>query len=49
MLRCDSKLGARRTTRCAGAQVPPSMKFYLEGEMPDYLLAKDIILQVRSV
>ncbi len=27
-------------------QVPPTMRFYLDGEMPSYLLAKDIILQV---
>ena len=29
-----------------GRQVPASMKFDLNGEMPDYLLAKDIILQI---
>ena len=27
-------------------QVPASMKFDLNGQMPDYLLAKDIILQI---
>jgi len=26
-------------------QVPPTMRFQLEGEMPEYLLAKDLILQ----
>jgi homoaconitase/3-isopropylmalate dehydratase large subunit len=28
-------------------QVPPTMRFVLDGEMPEYLLAKDLILQVR--
>ena len=27
-------------------QVPPTLKFVMDGEMPDYLLAKDLILQV---
>ena len=27
-------------------QVPPTMRFVLDGEMPPYLLAKDLILQV---
>jgi hypothetical protein len=27
-------------------QVPPTMRFLLEGEMPEYLLAKDLILQI---
>jgi hypothetical protein len=27
-------------------QVPPTMRFVLDGEMPEYLLAKDLILQV---
>lgn len=26
-------------------KVPPTMRFTLDGEMPDYLLAKDLILQ----
>jgi 3-isopropylmalate/(R)-2-methylmalate dehydratase large subunit len=29
-------------------QVPPTMRFVLDGEMPEYLLAKDLILQVRE-
>lgn len=29
-------------------QVPPTMRFVLDGEMPEYLLAKDLILQVRA-
>ena len=28
-------------------QVPPTIRFVLDGEMPPYLLAKDLILQVR--
>ncbi|OMP03153.1 Aconitase/3-isopropylmalate dehydratase large subunit, alpha/beta/alpha, partial [Corchorus capsularis] len=27
-------------------KVPPSLRFVLDGEMPDYLLAKDLILQI---
>lgn len=27
-------------------QVPPTMRFVMDGEMPEYLLAKDLILQV---
>jgi len=27
--------------------VPPTIRFVLDGEMPPYLLAKDLILQVR--
>lgn len=27
-------------------KVPPTMRFILEGEMPPYLLAKDLILQI---
>lgn len=27
-------------------QVPPTLRFVMDGEMPDYLLAKDLILQV---
>ncbi|KAJ0093626.1 hypothetical protein Patl1_25711 [Pistacia atlantica] len=27
-------------------KVPPTLRFVLEGEMPDYLLAKDLILQI---
>lgn len=27
-------------------QVPPTLRFILDGEMPSYLLAKDLILQV---
>jgi hypothetical protein len=27
-------------------KVPPTMRFVLDGEMPEYLLAKDLILQV---
>ena len=27
-------------------QVPPTLRFVLEGEMPSYLLAKDLILQI---
>ncbi len=27
-------------------QVPPTMRFVLEGEMPSYLMAKDLILQI---
>lgn len=27
-------------------QVPPTLRFVLDGEMPKYLLAKDLILQV---
>ena len=27
-------------------KVPPSIRFVLDGEMPPYLLAKDIILQI---
>nr|CAD1837116.1 unnamed protein product [Ananas comosus var. bracteatus] len=27
-------------------KVPPTMRFVLDGEMPDYLLAKDLILQI---
>jgi 3-isopropylmalate/(R)-2-methylmalate dehydratase large subunit len=27
-------------------QVPASLRFVLEGEMPPYLLAKDLILQI---
>jgi hypothetical protein len=29
--------------------VPPTLRFVMDGEMPDYLLAKDLILQVRSL
>lgn len=32
---------------CAG-QVPPTMRFVMDGEMPEYLLAKDLILQVSE-
>jgi 3-isopropylmalate/(R)-2-methylmalate dehydratase large subunit len=28
-------------------KTPPTMRFVLDGEMPPYLLAKDLILQVR--
>lgn len=28
------------------SQVPPTLRFVMDGEMPDYLLAKDLILQV---
>ena len=28
-------------------QVPPTLLFVMDGEMPNYLLAKDLILQVR--
>lgn len=27
-------------------QVPPTLRFVMDGEMPNYLLAKDLILQV---
>ncbi|KAF9677774.1 hypothetical protein SADUNF_Sadunf08G0142400 [Salix dunnii] len=27
-------------------EVPPTLKFVMDGEMPDYLLAKDLILQI---
>lgn len=27
-------------------QVPPTLRFVMDGEMPSYLLAKDLILQV---
>ncbi|KAF8401991.1 hypothetical protein HHK36_012942 [Tetracentron sinense] len=27
-------------------QVPPTLRFVMDGEMPDYLLAKDLILQI---
>jgi aconitase A len=27
-------------------KVPPTMRFVMDGEMPEYLLAKDLILQV---
>jgi len=30
-------------------QVPPTLKFVIDGEMPDYLLAKDLILQVSLI
>lgn len=30
-------------------QVPPTMRFVMDGEMPEYLLAKDLILQVRQL
>lgn len=30
-------------------QVPPTLRFVMDGEMPDYLLAKDLILQVSFV
>ena len=30
----------------AAMQVPASLRFVLEGEMPPYLLAKDLILQI---
>ena len=30
-------------------KVPPTQRFVFEGEMPEYLLAKDLILQVGSV
>lgn len=26
--------------------MPPTLRFVMDGEMPDYLLAKDLILQV---
>ncbi|KAL2943369.1 3-isopropylmalate dehydratase large subunit chloroplastic [Bienertia sinuspersici] len=29
-------------------QVPPTLRFVMDGEMPDYLLAKDLILQVMA-
>lgn len=29
-------------------KVPPTMRFVLDGTMPEYLLAKDLILQVRA-
>lgn len=30
----------------ARLQVPPTMRFVLEGELPPYLMAKDLILQI---
>lgn len=27
-------------------KVPPTLRFVMDGEMPDYLLAKDLILQI---
>jgi len=30
-------------------QVPPTLRFVMDGEMPDYLLSKDLILQVSSL
>ncbi|KAM0985573.1 hypothetical protein PS2_012609 [Malus domestica] len=27
-------------------QVPPTLRFVMDGEIPDYLLAKDLILQI---
>lgn len=33
---------------CGVLQVPPTMRFVMDGEMPEYLLAKDLILQVRE-
>lgn len=29
--------------------MPPTLRFVMDGEMPDYLLAKDLILQVSLV
>lgn len=29
-------------------QVPPTLRFVLDGEMPNFLLAKDLILQVSN-
>lgn len=34
---------------CCCLQVPPTMRFIMDGEMPEYLLAKDLILQVGGV
>ena len=31
---------------CFNLQVPPTLRFIMDGEMPNYLLAKDLILQV---
>lgn len=31
------------------SQVPPTMRFILDGEMPSYLQAKDLILQVSVI
>ena len=44
-LRClhQSSLSLTFKTFC---QVPPTMRFVLEGEMPSYLMAKDLILQI---
>ncbi|XWS13931.1 hypothetical protein CRYUN_Cryun36dG0081100 [Craigia yunnanensis] len=33
-------------TRSLLLKVPPTLRFVMEGEMPDYLLAKDLILQI---
>ncbi len=30
-------------------KVPASMRFQLQGDIPDYVMAKDIILQVRYI
>lgn len=30
-------------------QVPPTLRFVMDGEMPDYLLSKDLILQVSAL
>ncbi|KAF7137740.1 hypothetical protein RHSIM_Rhsim07G0000200 [Rhododendron simsii] len=32
--------------RCFIFQVPPTLRFVMDGEMPDYLLAEDLILQI---
>ncbi|XP_043805214.1 3-isopropylmalate dehydratase large subunit, chloroplastic-like isoform X1 [Manihot esculenta] len=29
-------------------KVPPTLRFVMDGEMADYLLAKDLILQIKS-
>ncbi|KAL0388319.1 UNVERIFIED_CONTAM: 3-isopropylmalate dehydratase large subunit, chloroplastic [Sesamum radiatum] len=31
---------------CRPGEVPPTLRFVMDGEMPDYLLAKDLILQI---
>ncbi|TXG72431.1 hypothetical protein EZV62_001010 [Acer yangbiense] len=31
---------------CRDPRVPPTLRFVMDGEMPDYLLAKDLILQI---
>jgi 3-isopropylmalate/(R)-2-methylmalate dehydratase large subunit len=45
-LRCHRAGLSPRAMPCLQWQVPASMKFDLNGDMPDYLLAKDIILQI---